>query len=190
MTQSGGAGEPMSGQSSAPATKPNDGETLARRPLPSPWVIGVGLAIATVAGIGLSLLPTKQITDSTSIPVTNPPPPPVGYKTFLIFFDWNQITLTQRAELIAKDAADYCANRAATECQHIDVDGNDDTSQSDAVAQSLSERRARVVAAALVRYGVPQDRISMHAYGSTKLLVPTAQGVREPQNRRVEIIVK
>jgi flagellar motor protein MotB len=40
----------------------------------------------------------------------------------------------------------------------------------------------------LVRDGVPQNVISMHAYGDTKLLVPTGPGVREPQNRRVEIV--
>jgi outer membrane protein OmpA-like peptidoglycan-associated protein len=49
-------------------------------------------------------------------------------------------------------------------------------------------RRARVVAAELVRDGVPQSAISMHAYGDTKLLVPTGPGVREPRNRRVEIV--
>jgi len=54
--------------------------------------------------------------------------------------------------------------------------------------QGLSERRARTVAAELVRDGVPQNAISMHAYGDTKLLVPTGPGVREPQNRRVEIV--
>jgi OOP family OmpA-OmpF porin len=52
----------------------------------------------------------------------------------------------------------------------------------------LSERRARVVAAELVRDGVPQNAIDMHAYGDTHLLVPTGPGVREPQNRRVEIV--
>jgi outer membrane protein OmpA-like peptidoglycan-associated protein len=68
------------------------------------------------------------------------------------------------------------------------VDGNTDTSGTPQYNQGLSERRARTVAEELVRDGVPQNAISMHAYGDTKLLVPTGPGVREPQNRRVEIV--
>jgi outer membrane protein OmpA-like peptidoglycan-associated protein len=45
------------------------------------------------------------------------------------------------------------------------------------------------VAAELVRDGVPRAEIDIHAYGDTRPLVPTAPGVREPQNRRVEIIL-
>jgi outer membrane protein OmpA-like peptidoglycan-associated protein len=37
--------------------------------------------------------------------------------------------------------------------------------------------------------GVPASEISIHAYGETHLLVPTGPGVREPQNRRVEIVL-
>lgn len=68
------------------------------------------------------------------------------------------------------------------------MDGNTDTSGTPQYNQGLSERRARTVAEELVRDGVPQNAISMHAYGDTKLLVPTGPGVREPQNRRVEIV--
>jgi outer membrane protein OmpA-like peptidoglycan-associated protein len=42
----------------------------------------------------------------------------------------------------------------------------------------------------LVRDGVGSDKISIHGYGESNPLVPTAPGVREPQNRRVEIILK
>jgi OmpA-OmpF porin, OOP family len=120
-----------------------------------------------------------------------PPPPPMpavaemGAKTFLVFFDWDRADLTPRAEGIVHDAAAYSTTSKYT---RIDVDGNTDTSGSPAYNQGLSERRARVVAAELVRDGVPQNAIDMHAYGDTKLLVPTGPGVREPQNRRVEIV--
>jgi OOP family OmpA-OmpF porin len=46
------------------------------------------------------------------------------------------------------------------------------------------------VSAELVRLGVPQSTIAIMAFGDTHPLVPTAAGVREPQNRRVEIILK
>jgi outer membrane protein OmpA-like peptidoglycan-associated protein len=41
-----------------------------------------------------------------------------------------------------------------------------------------------------VRDGVPQSIISVQGFGETHLLVPTGAGVREPQNRRVEIIIR
>lgn len=123
-----------------------------------------------------------------------PPPPPeiaptpvaeVGAKTFLVFFDWDRADLTARAEGVVHDAASYSQSNRYT---RIDVNGNTDTSGTPAYNQGLSERRARTVAGELVRDGVPQNAIDMHAYGDTHLLVPTGPGVREPQNRRVEIV--
>jgi OmpA-OmpF porin, OOP family len=108
-----------------------------------------------------------------------------GAKTFLVFFDWDKADLTARSEGIVRDAASYSTK---TQYTRIDVDGNTDTSGTPSYNQGLSERRARVVAAELVRDGVPQNAISMHAYGDTKLLVPTGPNTREPQNRRVEIV--
>ncbi len=46
------------------------------------------------------------------------------------------------------------------------------------------------VAAELVRDGISRSEITTQGFGETHPLVPTAQGVREPQNRRVEIILK
>ncbi len=117
-----------------------------------------------------------------------PAPMPVadmGAKTFLVFFDWDKYNLTARSEGIVRDAASYSTHSQYT---RIDVDGNTDTSGSPGYNQGLSERRAHTVAAELVRDGVPQNVISMHAYGDTKLLVPTGPNTREPQNRRVEIV--
>jgi outer membrane protein OmpA-like peptidoglycan-associated protein len=117
-----------------------------------------------------------------------PEPTPVaevGAKSFLVFFDWDRADLTSRGVGIVQDAATYSQSNRFT---RIDVDGNTDTSGTPAYNQGLSERRAHTVAGQLVRDGVPQNAISMHAYGDTKLLVPTGPGVREPQNRRVEIV--
>jgi len=109
----------------------------------------------------------------------------IGAKTFLVFFDWDNADLSARSAGIVRDAAGYSSGAKYT---RIDVAGNTDTSGTPAYNQGLSERRARAVAAELVRDGVPQKVIDMHAYGDTHLLVPTGPGVREPQNRRVEIV--
>jgi outer membrane protein OmpA-like peptidoglycan-associated protein len=108
-----------------------------------------------------------------------------GAKTFLVFFDWNKADLTERSAGIIRDAAGYSTR---TQYTRIDVDGNADTSGTAGYNQGLSERRARNVAAELIRDGVPRNSISMHAFGDTKLLIATGANTREPQNRRVEIV--
>jgi OOP family OmpA-OmpF porin len=67
----------------------------------------------------------------------------------------------------------------------IEVNGYTDTSGTPQYNQGLSIRRAQAVAGELVRDGV----IGVQGFGETHPLVPTGAGVREPQNRRVEIII-
>ncbi|MBO6086171.1 MAG: OmpA family protein, partial [Acetobacter sp.] len=54
---------------------------------------------------------------------------------------------------------------------------------------ALSVKRARSVEAELIRNGVPASEIVIRGYGDTNPLVPTGPNTREPQNRRVEIIL-
>ena len=68
--------------------------------------------------------------------------------------------------------------------------GHTDTSGPEAYNMALSLRRANAVKNALVREGVPAAAIAVIGRGEQGLLVKTADGVREPQNRRVEIVVE
>lgn len=148
---------------------------------------GAGASITSSSDYNHSLLVGLRY-EFGAAPMAAPAPMPMadmGAKTFLVFFDWNKSDLTARSEGIVRDAATYSTKSAYT---RIDVDGNADTSGTPGYNQGLSERRARVVASELVRDGVPQANISMHAYGDTHLLVPTGPNTREPQNRRVEIV--
>jgi len=52
----------------------------------------------------------------------------------------------------------------------------------------LSKRRAESVAAQLEKDGIPSSEIALVAKGKHDLLVPTRDGVKEPQNRRVTIV--
>jgi len=70
----------------------------------------------------------------------------------------------------------------------VQVTGFTDTSGSPDYNQRLSERRANAVAAVLVQDGVPQTNLVVTGRGENDLRVPTPDGVREPQNRRVEIV--
>jgi OOP family OmpA-OmpF porin len=108
-------------------------------------------------------------------------------RTYLVFFDWDRADLTGRAKQIIADAAGASSRLAVT---RIEVAGHADSSGTPQYNQGLSMRRAQTVAGELVRLGVKQDAISVSAYGDTRPLVQTAPGAREPQNRRVEIVLK
>ena len=127
--------------------------------------------------------------------VTPPPPAPAPMaapapapaRSYLVFFDWDKATLTARAQQIIKEAA---ANSTKVAYTRIEVNGYADTSGTPQYNQGLSVRRAQAVAAELVKDGVPKTAIAIQGFGDTHLLVPTGPGVREPQNRRVEIIIR
>ena len=114
------------------------------------------------------------------------PVPPEVTRTYLVFFDWDRADLSARARQIVAEAA---AASTKVQTTRIDVNGYTDLSGTTAYNQRLSLRRAQSVEAELVRDGVPQGEISIHGYGESNPLVPTGKGVREPQNRRVEIIL-
>jgi OmpA-OmpF porin, OOP family len=114
-------------------------------------------------------------------------PAPAPARSYLVFFDWDKATLTDRARQIIKEAAD---NSTHVQYTRIEANGYADTSGRRQYNQALSLRRARTVQAELVRDGVPQDAITIQGFGDTNLAVPTGPGVREPQNRRVEIVIR
>ena len=114
-------------------------------------------------------------------------PSPVQSKTFLVFFDWNKAVLTAQATQIISMAAADAKTQAVTT---LKVNGYTDTSGATGYNTALSVRRAKVVATQLIADGVPASEIEIHGYGETHLLVDTGPGVREPRNRRVEIILQ
>jgi outer membrane protein OmpA-like peptidoglycan-associated protein len=119
-------------------------------------------------------------------PVAAPAPAVQAARSYLVFFDWDKATLSDRARQIIKEAAD---NSTHVQYTRIDVNGYTDTSGTPQYNQGLSQRRAAAVQGELVRDGVPTGAITTQGFGETHLLVPTGAGVREPQNRRVEIII-
>ncbi|WP_439597026.1 OmpA family protein [Falsiroseomonas sp.] len=120
-------------------------------------------------------------------PVTPTQPPQTIARTYLVFFDFDRADLTDRARQIIAEAATN-SQRAGT--TRIEVSGHADRSGTPQYNQRLSERRAAAVAAELERRGVARSAMAIQAFGESRPLVPTADGVREPQNRRVEIVLR
>jgi OmpA-OmpF porin, OOP family len=124
-------------------------------------------------------------------PAPAPAPAPVAApapaRTYLVFFDWDRADLTARAREIIAEAA---TNAGRVQTTRIEVAGHADRSGTPQYNQRLSQRRAEAVAAELVNRGIRRNEIVVQAFGESRPLVPTADGVREPQNRRVEIVLR
>lgn len=116
-----------------------------------------------------------------------PPCPPAAVTPgpFLVFFDFDKSLITPEASAILDRAAEQFA---ATGQVSVALTGNTDTSGSADYNLALSQRRADAVRNYMVGKGVPGGAASATGVGETNLLVQTADGVREPQNRRVEIV--
>jgi outer membrane protein OmpA-like peptidoglycan-associated protein len=142
---------------------------------------------SALIGIRYELFPPPPPAPPAPAEAAPPPATPFGtVRTYLVFFDWDRADLTARARQIVAAAAQASTH----ETTRIEVNGYTDLSGTAAYNQKLSVRRAQSVETELVKDGVPQNEISIHGYGETHPLVSTAPGVREPQNRRVEIIMK
>ncbi|WP_421995383.1 OmpA family protein [Roseococcus sp.] len=112
---------------------------------------------------------------------------PAPARTYLVFFDWDRADLTDRARQIIGEAA---TNARAVSSTRIEVSGHADRTGTAVYNQRLSVRRGEAVAAELVRRGIARNEITVQGFGFDRPLVPTAMGVREPQNRRVEIVLR
>jgi OOP family OmpA-OmpF porin len=112
---------------------------------------------------------------------------PAPARTYLVFFDFDRADLTDRARQIIAEAAQAVNSTGTT---RIEVAGHADRSGTPQYNQRLSQRRAEAVAAELSRRGISRGQMSIQAFGESRPLVPTADGVREPQNRRVEIVLR
>ena len=117
-------------------------------------------------------------------PMVTPPPVVQQVGPFIVFFDWDRSDITPQAAAILDNAA--AAYQSTGQAQVV-LAGHADRSGSADYNVGLSQRRADAVRSYLAGRGVPSGAITTEAFGESRPLVETADGVREPQNRRVEI---
>jgi hypothetical protein len=129
----------------------------------------------------LALLAPAAYAQQSSEPATTAVSGQIEPGKYRVFFTFNQATLTPDGARVVGEAAEEYKR---TDAARIAVTGHTDLSGSPAYNQALSERRAEAVQGALVWLGVPASVIGE---GENDPLVPTAEGVREARNRRVEI---
>jgi Cu-Zn family superoxide dismutase len=103
---------------------------------------------------------------------------------FRIFFDWGKPELTRDGEATLDEVA---AAYQRLKPSKVEIAGHTDRSGPNSVNLVASRRRAERARSYLTAHGVPAGVIAISAYGESRPIVPTADGVREMQNRRVEI---
>jgi OOP family OmpA-OmpF porin len=102
---------------------------------------------------------------------------------FIVFFEFDKSSLTAEG----KQVVDAAAVAFKSGKSGVAIAGYTDLAGTQQYNLALSKRRADTVKAALVKDGVPASTIDETWHGKENPRVPTADGVREPQNRRVEI---
>jgi OOP family OmpA-OmpF porin len=103
---------------------------------------------------------------------------------YLVFFDFDKSTIAASGASVIDAVADEVKARSLS---GLTIIGHTDTSGARAYNKKLSLKRASAVKNALVKSGVDASLISIDSRGEGELLVETADGVREPANRRVTI---
>jgi outer membrane protein OmpA-like peptidoglycan-associated protein len=132
------------------------------------------MRLATLAALGLAV--------AGAIGATEPMPGP-----FLVFFDWGKPEVRSDDGTTLDRVADvYRANAGA----HIRLTGHTDRSGNAAVNRAAGLKRAATVRAELEKRGIPRNAMRIASFGEERPLVPTEDGVREVQNRRVEIVLE
>ncbi|WP_336985689.1 OmpA family protein [Altererythrobacter aquiaggeris] len=131
---------------------------------------------------------TRVVTAPPRPPVTSVPQEVCDRGTIgTVFFDFD----SAMPGAGSGETIDYITtNVVACGWAGFEVVGHTDRSGSDAYNIGLSQRRAAAVVDMLANGGIARGAIATDAEGESQPRVPTADGVREPQNRRVEIKVQ
>jgi outer membrane protein OmpA-like peptidoglycan-associated protein len=101
-----------------------------------------------------------------------------------VFFDFDKSDITPAAANILNSAVTAYANCGMAS---VMLAGHTDRAGTPKYNVGLAERRNAAVSAYLTGRGIPAARISAQGFGETMPKVATADGVREAQNRRVEV---
>ena len=104
----------------------------------------------------------------------------------LIFFEFDSAVPQQDAIETVQYVVD---NAAVCNWRSFNIVGHADRAGSNAYNIGLSEDRAEAISNLMTSRGIDAARITTQAKGEESPRVPTADGVRELQNRRVEILV-
>lgn len=102
---------------------------------------------------------------------------------YIVYFNWDQSSVTPEAA----GTLNLAASRWSECGGDVRIAGHTDREGSTAYNVGLSQRMASSVQQYLAARGIPAGQMSTEAFGESQPRVKTADGVREVQNRRVEV---
>lgn len=112
---------------------------------------------------------------------------PLEPVSFLIYFLHNSRELTVESKSHILDVLSLVNQR---EFYELSIIGHTDTTGKDEYNMRLSSDRAEVVRDKLLSHGIRSDLMELRYHGKRDPVVPTGDNVKEPRNRRVEVVVK
>ena len=136
-------------------------------------------------------LGAKPPAEEMPAPIVEAPkgePVPVQQAMFIVFFDWDKSNISAGANDVLDAVAQELKSRKDVKGLHII--GHTDSSGSEKYNDKLSMRRANAVKKGLEARGIPKDMVTVEGRGEHDLLVKTADGVREPANRRAQMTLE
>jgi OOP family OmpA-OmpF porin len=125
-----------------------------------------------------------ELEEPPAVPATAPEPQ--APSTFTVLFEWNSDVLTPAGQAVIREAL---ADTSGRDVSSVSTIGHADRSGSEEYNLTLSLRRADAVRQSLIAGGIPAGSITAAGRGEAEPAMPTADGVREQANRRVEIFL-
>jgi OOP family OmpA-OmpF porin len=112
---------------------------------------------------------------------------PMSPANYTVYFDFDKSVINPAGQAVINDVLADAAKHAPSS---VSVTGHTDRAGPEDYNMALSLRRADAVRSSLIAGGVAADKITVAGRGESEPAVPTADGVREAKNRRVEIILQ
>ncbi|MCH7692713.1 MAG: OmpA family protein [Proteobacteria bacterium] len=137
---------------------------------------------------GETTLAYNQATpDSINLTVQAAVPPDVKAGPFTVYFAFDSADLDDAAAKVVAEIAD---SQRQTGASVVITSGHTDRAGSVSYNTALSRKRAEAVARALNGADVSRDNMVVEFFGENRPAVPTGDGERRPENRRVEIYLR
>lgn len=112
---------------------------------------------------------------------------PEAFSTYTVFFETGGSELAEGSQAALDAAVADATSRGAA---RVAVYGHADRVGSQSANVRFSRARAQRIADVLVAAGVPTADVAADSFGELRPAVPTPDGVAEPLNRRVEIVIR
>jgi outer membrane protein OmpA-like peptidoglycan-associated protein len=112
---------------------------------------------------------------------------PLLPRTFVFYFDTSDARISRSSEALLVQVQEELQRRQAPD---VSISGHTDTVGDAGRNAQLAQRRADYVARVLKPFLANALAVEISSHGESNLLVPTADGVAEPRNRRVEVVVR